>query len=113
MQVTLTDDLSGDDIDLDIVAEPTVSFVLDGVEYEIDLGQKNQDKLRKALEPFIANARRVGGRKQRAHKPTRTGRSGRADAAAARAWALENGMDVPARGRVSQSLIEKWRAATA
>ncbi|MFE3442626.1 Lsr2 family protein [Nocardia sp. NPDC059180] len=113
VHVTLTDDLSGDDIDLDIVSQPTVTFAVDGVEYEIDLGQKNQDKFRKALDPFIASSRRVGGRKKPVNKAAGVNGSAIADSAKARAWALENGLDVPSRGRVSQALIDKWRTATA
>ena len=41
--VLLTDDLDGSD------AEETVSFMLDGRTYEIDLSKKNAAKLRKAL----------------------------------------------------------------
>ena len=43
-------------------ADETVRFGLDGAMYEIDLSDKNADKLRKALSPFLEAARRTGGR---------------------------------------------------
>ncbi|MEU1762842.1 Lsr2 family protein [Micromonospora sp. NPDC005652] len=51
--VEITDDISG---------EPDareVRFGLDGVEYEIDLGEKKAAELREGLAPFIATGRRL------------------------------------------------------
>jgi hypothetical protein len=50
----LTDDLDGGE------ADRTVEFGLDGVNYTIDLSEKNAGKLRKALDPFLNAATRVG-----------------------------------------------------
>src|SRR3954467_9153108 len=50
----LTDDLDGGE------ADRTVEFGLDGVNYTIDLSEKNAGKLRKALDPFLGAATRVG-----------------------------------------------------
>lgn len=58
-----------DDLDGKPAAE-TLAFGLDGVTYEIDLSEKNSKALRKALDLYVASARRVGGRK------TRTDRKG-------------------------------------
>ena len=46
-----------DDLDQG-AAEETVSFGLDGANYEIDLSAKNAAKLRDALATYVANARR-------------------------------------------------------
>ena len=46
-----------DDIDESPAAE-TVSFALDGKDYVIDLNEKNAKRLRDALAPFVAHARR-------------------------------------------------------
>jgi Lsr2 len=45
----------------------TVAFSLDSRDYELDLSKKNAAKLRKALEPYVAAARRsgIGGRGRR------------------------------------------------
>ena len=59
-----------DDIDGSADAQ-TVTFGFQGVAYSIDLGQKNLDKLTKALTPFIEHATRQRG----SSRPTSTARS--------------------------------------
>src|SRR3982750_950761 len=58
----LTDDLDGGE------ADRTVEFGLDGVNYTIDLSEKNTGKLRKAVDPFLSAATR-GGRNAGASPP--------------------------------------------
>jgi hypothetical protein len=88
-------------------AEETIAFGLDGVTYEIDLSKKNAAALRKAAGPWIASARRVGGRKARTITKVETG----VDNAAVRAWASSNGFEVSTRGRISAEIVDKYRAA--
>ena len=52
--VELVDDLDGS------VADETVHFTWVGKSLVIDLNKKNGDKLRKAIEPFVAAASRMG-----------------------------------------------------
>jgi hypothetical protein len=96
-----------DDLDGETAASQSVAFALDGVAYEIDLADKNADKLRKALAPFIAKGRRTG-------KAT-TGKSKQAGTGPAptlvRAWAKENGYDVPDRGRIPKEILEAYQNA--
>ena len=54
VNVVLVDDLDGSD------AVETVSFALDGVDYEIDLNAAHADALREALAPYVGHARKVG-----------------------------------------------------
>ena len=66
----LTDDLDGTD------ADRTVEFGLDGVNYTIDLSDKNAGKLRKALDPYITAGHREsrnGRRSRRIPDPHRHG----------------------------------------
>jgi hypothetical protein len=104
----LTDDLDGSTIP-DGGGE-TISFALDHVEYEIDLSDKNAAKLRKALRTFVDAGRTLGGPSRRrprsAAKPRATG-----DAKAIRAWAIENGLDLSARGRIPAGIIAEYNAA--
>ena len=58
VQVILEDDMTGGE------ASETVEFSLDGVNYEIDLNDENAAQLREAFAPWIAEARRSGGRRQ-------------------------------------------------
>lgn len=99
-------DLSGDEID---TPSPTVSFVFDGVGYEVDLTVSERQAFADAVAPYIAVGRRAAGRAGRA--ASSSGGSG-VDAKAVRAWAQEQGLDVPARGRVPASLIEAYKNAS-
>ena len=99
MNIVLVDDIDGSE------ADETVSFGLDGKEYAIDLNSKNAQKLRDALAPFLGHARRETGRARR-------GARGNGPAPAEiRAWARDNGFDVPERGRVSAEVREAYAAA--
>jgi hypothetical protein len=101
--VELTDDLDGKP------AAETLSFGLDGREYEIDLSEKNAKALRKTLEPWTASARRVSGRRTSGTTTTRVETG--VDNAAVRAWAASNGVELSARGRLPKDVIEQYRAA--
>lgn len=96
-------DLSGEEIES---TSPTVSFVFDGVGYEVDLTASEREIFEKAVAPYIAIGRRAG-RPGRRPAATASG----PDAKAVRAWAQEQGLDVPARGRVPASVIEAYESA--
>jgi hypothetical protein len=98
----LLDDMEGG------VADETVLFSLDGVEYSIDLKKRNSKKLRDALAPFIEKAERVGGKKKKASS---NGHS-KVNSAAVRKWAGEHGIEVNPTGRVPQALVDQYVAAT-
>lgn len=100
VNIVLVDDLDGSE------AEETVSFALDGKEYEIDLSAKNAAKLRDAFAPFVGHARRAAGRRR-----GRGGAAGGPSPADIRAWARDNGFTVPDRGRVSAEVRDAYTAA--
>jgi hypothetical protein len=110
VSVVLVDDIDGSD------ASETVTFGLDGAQYEIDLSEDNADRLREALSVYVGHGRRAGGRK-RGNAGGGTPRSGGSrpttgpTAAEIRAWARENGWDVPERGRVSGEVRDAYSAA--
>jgi hypothetical protein len=112
VQVILSDDL-----DENLPADETVSFALDGVNYEIDLADKNAKELRDAFARYVQAARKVGGRGTRASGGGRsraTGGGGRMDreqAGAIRDWARKNGHAVSDRGRIPSSVVEAYEAA--
>jgi hypothetical protein len=54
-----------DDTDGTVGAEE-IRFGLEGAEYAIDLTNRNAEKLRRSLAPFIEAGRRTGGRRRRA-----------------------------------------------
>jgi hypothetical protein len=100
VQVILEDDYDGG------TAEETVAFALDGAEYEIDLSAENAQALRDALAPWVAHARKVGGRRKRGLKPV-----GDSSTSEIRAWAQANGQKVSSRGRVSSEVREAYERA--
>jgi hypothetical protein len=105
VNVVLVDDIDGSE------AAETVTFALDGVDYEIDLSDKHAGELRNALSLYVGHARRTGGRRKSGRRSSASSSTGDASAADIRAWARENGWDVPERGRVSAEVREAYSAA--
>ncbi len=112
--VRFIDDLDG------AVASGTVTFGLEGKNYEIDLSDENAAKLRDALAPFVEAARTSGGgsagrgqgRGQRQATEDKPARSNREETAAIREWARAHGHKVNDRGRISKSVVEAYKAAS-
>jgi hypothetical protein len=105
--VEKTDDTNGKP------ADETVTFGLDGREFEIDLTTKNAAALRKVFDTYIQHGRRVGGRRARSAAGTASSRSSSdVDTRAIRLWASENGYTVSSRGRIPAEIIEAYRAAS-
>jgi hypothetical protein len=103
----LVDDLDGGQ------ADETVTFALDGVEFEIDLSAENAARLRDAFAEFVGHARRTGGRKQRGAGMVvaKTTSNGKPDTQAVREWARSQGETVAERGRVPQALLTSFQEA--
>ncbi|WP_229067790.1 Lsr2 family protein [Actinoplanes sp. DH11] len=104
----LVDDLDNGD------ADETVKFALDGIQYEIDLSEKNAAKLREVFEPYLNAGTRVarggvvvGGRAAR-------GRGGatadREQNKAIREWAKKSGKDISDRGRIPQEIVDEYHS---
>ncbi|GID71201.1 Lsr2 family protein [Actinoplanes cyaneus] len=104
----LTDDLDGGD------ADGTIEFGLDGINYTIDLSDKNAGKLRKALDPYLAVAAKAGRTNGNSRITSRTAaapaRSNRDQNQAIRQWATKNGYEVSERGRIPSSIVEAFHA---
>ena len=101
----------------DITGEPdaaTVTFGLDGVTYAVDLGPANRARLREALEPFVAVAKRVP--KSGAGNVVKL--AGQHDVLVAQlriGAAQHTDHNLSARGRVPTAVVleyEKWLAGT-
>ena len=100
-QIILVDDIDGSE------ATQTVTFALDGVNYEIDLNDDHAAALRETVEEW--KARRVSGRRirRRAGAAPRTA----SDTQKVREWARANGYEVSDRGRIPASIREAYDAA--
>ena len=103
VQAVLTDDIDGSE------GAETVSFSYNGVDHELDLSAKNAKKFHDNLQFYADHGRRVG----RARRSSGGGKTTKvsSDNATIRAWAKANGIDVPARGRISSSVREQFEAA--
>ena len=106
VQIILEDDYDGSQ------ADETVTFALDGAEYEIDLSSKNADSLREALAPWLGHARKVGGRRKRPASAA-AAKGSESSTSDIRAWAQANGHEVSSRGRVSAEVREAYEKAHA
>lgn len=102
-----------DDLDQSTPADETVSFSLDGVNYEIDLSADNAAALRDALSLYIGHAERVGGRRatRGAGRGAAAGRRG--PVSAVREWARNNGYTVNERGRIPADIQAAYDKAHA
>jgi hypothetical protein len=106
----LIDDLDGGE------AEETVTFALDGAQYEIDLSKKNAAKLRDTLGKYTAAGTR--GSRGTTMATRRTAIRHRQAAVtsdpdqnrAIREWAQSKGMAVSDRGRIKQDIVDRYHA---
>ncbi|MDQ0733204.1 histone-like nucleoid-structuring protein Lsr2 [Arthrobacter sp. B1I2] len=102
--VVLEDDIDGSK------ATETLSFALDGSEYEIDLNDGHANELREALARFTNAGRKVSRGRGRPVARAKSSQ-GVPDAKAVRIWAAENGIPVNTRGRIQAEVVEKYEAA--
>lgn len=105
--VELIDDLDGEPIDF---GGETISFAVNGVEYTIDLNDKNATEFHRKMDYYIRHATKVGGRQKSravAAAPSTDG----ASTQEMREWAARNGFAVSTRGRISREIAEAFAAA--
>lgn len=104
-----------DDLDGTQFAEgkgETIRFGLDGVDYEIDLANKNAKKFRESIALFVDSARKTSGRGIRRSNAGRgPARADREQMQAIRDWARNNGYEVSDRGRIPATVLEAYHAA--
>ncbi len=103
----ITDDLDGTE------GAQTVRIGWQGEWREIDLGERNLSALSKGFDRFWEAARPVRGGAAPASRARRSSRAkaGGRDPWAIRVWAHENGIAVPARGRIPGSIEDQYNQA--
>lgn len=100
----ITDDLDGSP------DAHEVKFSLDGQHWTIDLAPRNEANLRSLLQPYIDAARPVtatNGRRGTRREGASRG-ANRERNRAVREWALANGVELPARGRIAQAYLDAY-----
>ncbi|MFC9473123.1 Lsr2 family protein [Nocardia sp. NPDC056952] len=97
-----------DDIDYERVADETVSFSLDGVDYDIRLSPKSAHRLRTTLSWWSSKARRIGVADSREIASGSSREVDENSSAAIRQWARSNGYSLSSRGRISNEIIRAY-----
>lgn len=108
VNIVLVDDIDGSE------ATETVSFSLDGNNYEIDLNDANAAALREAMSGYVGHARKVAGGGRAKARRTSGGAASSAggpSAADIRAWARDNGFELSERGRVPAEVRQAYDSA--
>ncbi|RRQ26398.1 Lsr2 family protein [Rhodococcus sp. Eu-32] len=108
--VQLVDDI--DDKPIESGGEHIV-FSVNGVDYEIDLSDKNAKEFHRKLNYYIDHSARVGGKRTKKSVGTATA-GGKRDAnqtKAIREWAKANGYAISARGRIPADVENAFDAA--
>ena len=81
------------------------------------MSAKNAKALRKSLDEFVAAARHirptapVGGRRSAKKSNAATAQARRDELAGIREWAVQAGIEVSNRGRISQHVFDQYAAA--
>ncbi|MFC9553808.1 Lsr2 family protein [Rhodococcus sp. NPDC056960] len=104
-----------DDIDGTVFGEDgeSISYAVDGVEYVIDLKDEHARELREIFDYYIAYSTRVGGRNHRVDRSATSpaAKRPRGEATKIRAWAIEQGYELSARGRIPAEVEQAFRDA--
>ena len=104
VNVVLVDDIDGSQ------ASETVSFGLDGRQYDIDLSANHATHLRDALASYAAAARRPASGTGRRSTAPRAAQStnNQEQLTAVREWAKANGQPISDRGRISKVVMQAY-----
>lgn len=84
-----------------------VEFAVNGIDYTMELSEKNLQKFQAAVDPYIAVARRTPRTATR--KPNSNASLNRNKRI--REWAQANNIEVSKRGRIASDVIEKFNQA--
>ena len=95
------DDLTGKEL----AEHVTVKFTVDGVNYEFDTAPENADQFYTDLAKYTGVARQVTN-VGRTYKRVKVG----VPARLVREWAVQKGLDVPAKGRIPADVREAYDA---
>ncbi|QNG17835.1 Lsr2 family protein [Rhodococcus triatomae] len=105
-----------DDIDETPIADgkgETIRFAVNGVEYEIDLNDKNAKEFHRKLDYYISHGTRVGGKRKTAARSGGRSATKRdpSQTKAIREWAVANGYDISPRGRIPAEIEEAYQTS--
>lgn len=99
----LIDDIDGSEADVN------VRFEIDGQSWSIDLNSKHENEMRAKLGPFLDAARRVRNEPASGRAALRIV-ADKTRNPAIRQWALEEGVELPSRGRIAGAVQDAYDA---
>jgi hypothetical protein len=99
----------------EVEATTTVEIAIDGTRRQLDLCAEHAGELRRTLRPWLrssSGSTRGGAASGRGRKRTAAASRPRrsTDGPAIRAWAREQGYDIPERGRIPAAVREAYYA---
>lgn len=109
-------------------ATQTVAFAFDGTPYEIDVCQSDNERLQAVFGKYVEHARNTnGGRRRKPQQqsqrrsapvltptfkePAASNGSGQPAPSDVRAWAKDQNIKVPTRGRIPGPVLDQYKAA--
>ena len=101
-RVSVTYACDYDDKEIPAGQQRSVTFGIDGQEYEIDLCVKHSERLREAVGKFAEHARKVAIKTAKRRRRTTANRQRSAEI---RAWAKSSGLEVSDRGRIPGHVV--------
>lgn len=106
-EIEFIDDLDGSP------ASESVRFAIDGVDYVIDLNDKNAEQLRETLGAYVQPARRLrrDGSSAALRSARRRQQSDGWDPKAVRLWASEEGIELATHGRIPAEIRQQYQTA--
>lgn len=102
-------DLSGTELGED--EGRTVTFAIGSDVYEMDLTDDEAGAFFDVLQPYTAAATKVAGRGARKPGGRASARRDQSQTKAIKAWADEQGLGYPKRGRLPADLVSRYEAA--
>ncbi|MFT4397903.1 histone-like nucleoid-structuring protein Lsr2 [Gordonia lacunae] len=103
--VKFVDDVDGKELDEAV----TLTFGVDGKEYEFDTSPAHAEQFRASLAKYLEASRRAGI--ARGSKSPAESRRPAAQSRAIRHWAQANGYEIGDRGRIPVEIVEAFEAA--
>ncbi len=107
-KVSVTYACDYDDKEIPDGEQRSITFGLDGQEYEIDLCAKHSEKLSETVERFAEHARKATVRGMTRRRRTTANRQRSAEI---RAWAKSSGIEVSDRGRIPGHVLAGFESS--
>lgn len=106
VETTLVDDITGEP------AAETIEFSVAGVAYEFDASPNTAMEFREALAGYVESARPAGktAPRSRSAESYAEKQAQKEQSTKIREWAVQHGIPVAERGRVSQKVRDAYRA---